>query len=132
MLSVQDVIEWKTILFYICNTHKSSNQLLRSYEGCTGRTVPVDRRTKPPQAGEITLSIFKRPCRTQISVHPKFLILWQPVVGDKVVVIKGLLLGTLGVVKAKEQGRCMVTFSLDNDTLDYRFEDSELAAIEDY
>jgi hypothetical protein len=48
MPSVQDVIERKTIPFYIRNTHKLSNQLLRSYEGCTGRTVPVDRRTKPP------------------------------------------------------------------------------------
>jgi hypothetical protein len=64
----------------------------------------MDRRTKPPQAGEITLSIFKRPHRTQISVHLKFLIPWQPIVGDKAVVIKGPLLGTLGVVKAKEQG----------------------------
>jgi hypothetical protein len=47
------------------------------------------------------------------------------------VVIKGPLIGTLGVVKAMEQVLCTVTFLLDNQSLDYRFEESELAAIED-
>jgi hypothetical protein len=79
----------------------------------------VDRRTKTPQAGEIILSVFKCPCRTQILVHLRFLFPWQPVVGDEVVVIKGPLIGTLGVVKAMEQVLCTVTFLLDNQSLDY-------------
>jgi hypothetical protein len=119
MLSVQDLIERKAIPFYICNTHKANDHLLRSYAGCTGRTIPVDRHTKTPKAGKIILSVFKRPHRTQISVHPRFLFLWQPIVGDKVVVIKGLLIGMLGVVKAMEQALCTVTFLLDNQSLDY-------------
>jgi hypothetical protein len=131
MPSVQDLIERKTIPFYIHNTHKSSNQLLQSFEGCTGRTIPVDRHTKNPQEGRIILSVFKHPHRTQISVHLKFLFPWQPIVGDEVVVIKGLLFGMLGVVKAKEQALCRVNFSLDNQSLDYQFEDSKLVVIED-
>jgi hypothetical protein len=107
------------ILFYLRNTHELSNETLRSFARCTGRTVLVDCRNKTPKDGEIILSVSRHPCLTQISVHPRFLFLWEPVLGDEVVVIKGPLLGALGVVKAMEQGRCTVTFSLDNELLDY-------------
>lgn len=89
----------------------------------------MDRRTTTPKDGEIILSVFKHPRPTQISVHPKFLVPWQPVAGDEVVVIKGSWLGTTGVVKA-EQPRCIVTFQLDNDLWDHQFENSDLAVIE--
>lgn len=102
------------------------------YAKCTGRTVPVARREKTPKEGEIILSVFKTPRRTQISVHPKFIFPWEPVVGDEVVVIKGPLLGALGLVNAKGGKRCTVAFSVENnDLVDYQLEVSELAVIEE-
>ena len=95
-----------------------------------GRTVPAHRRTLTPEDGEIILSVYKRLRSTQISVHPRFLVPWEPEEGDGVVVIKGSLLGALGVVKRKG-ARCVVTFLADNKTMDYKLDQSELAVTED-
>ena len=125
-------MEWKTIPFYLRDVHESSDTLLRSFARCTGRTVPAHRRTLTPKDGEIILSVYKRPRSTQISVHPRFLVPWEPVENDEAVVIKGPLLGVTGVVKSKDGSKCMVAFQVDNDTLDYSIEESELASIEDF
>jgi hypothetical protein len=126
------LIEQKTIPFYLRNTHESSDESLRDFARCTGRTVRVDRRTKTPKDGEIVLSVlFKCPFARQISVHPRFLFPWEPVVSDDVVVIKGPWLGTLGVTKAREESRWIVTLSSDGGLFDCQFEEAELAAIED-
>jgi hypothetical protein len=124
-------MEQKTIPFHLRNTHESSDESLQRLARSTGRTVPADRRNKTPKDGEIVLSVAGRSRPTQVSVHPRFLFLWEPVVGDEVVVIKGPLLGAMGMVKAMEQLLCTVTFSLDDKPVDYQFELSELAVIED-
>jgi hypothetical protein len=124
-------VEQKTIPFHLRNTHESSDETLRRLARSTGRTIPADRRNKTPKDGEIVLSVAGRSRPTQVSVHPRFLFPWEPVVGDEVVVIKGPLLGAMGMVKAMEQPLCTVTFSLDNNPVDYQFEVSELAVIED-
>ena len=85
-----------------------------------------------PKDGEIILSVYKRPRSTQISVHLRFLVPWEPIENDEAVVIKGPLLGVTGVVKSKDGSKCVVAFRVDNDTLDYSFEESELASIEDF
>ncbi|KAN0139302.1 hypothetical protein V8E53_002803 [Lactarius tabidus] len=129
--SIQQLMEQKTILFHLCNTHESSDKSLQRLARSMGRTVPADRRNKTPKDGEIILSVAGHSCPTQVSVHPRFLFPWEPVVSDEVVVIKGLLLGAMGMVKAMEQLLCMVTFSLDNKPVDYQFELSKLAVIKD-
>jgi hypothetical protein len=86
---------------------------------------------KIPKEGKIILSVFKTPCQTQISVHPKFLFLWQPVVGDEVVVIKGPWLGIAGLAKEERDGRqWLVTFSIDGHSGDFVFHERDLAVIE--
>jgi hypothetical protein len=101
------------------------------YAKCTGRTVPLGRCEKTPKEGEIILSVFKTPRRTQISVHPKFLFSWQPVVGDEVVVIKGLLFGTAGFAKEERDGnQWLVSFSVDGHSGDFVFHERDLAMIE--
>ncbi|KAN0128004.1 hypothetical protein V8E53_014181 [Lactarius tabidus] len=77
---IQQLMEQKTILFHLCDTHKSSDESLQRLERSSA--------------------------------------------GDNVVVIKGLLLGALGVFKAMGEGLCTVTFSLDNNPVDYQFKDT--------
>jgi hypothetical protein len=75
--------------------------------------------------------VYKRLRSTQISVHPRFLVPWEPVENDEAMVIKGPLLGSTGVVKSKDGSKCVVAFRVDNDTVDYSIEEGELASIED-
>ena len=91
----------------------------------------MHRCTLTPKDGKIVLSVYKCLCSTQISVHPRFLVPWEPVESDKAVVIKGPLLGSMGVVKSKVGSKCMVAFRVDNNTVDYSFEEDELASLED-
>ena len=127
---IQRLIEQKTIPFYIRNLHESSDRSLQAYARCTGRTVPVDRCTSTPKDGELIVCVVKRSRLTQISIHPRFLVPWEPVVGGEVVVIKGECLGTQGVVKAREHPRSVVNFTFENDSWDVKFDDSDLATIE--
>ena len=91
----------------------------------------MDRRTVTPKDGEVILSVFKRPRSKQMSVHPRFIFPCQAVENGEVVITKGQLVGSTGVVKSKDQGKCVVTFLLDNETVDLTFEDSDVAYIED-
>ena len=91
----------------------------------------MDRRTVTPKDGEVILSMFKCPQSKQMSVHPQFIFPCQAVENGKVVITKGQLVGSVGVVKSKDQGKCVVTFPLDNKTVDLIFEDSDVAYIED-
>ena len=79
-----------------------------------------------PKDGEVILSMFKRPQSKQMSVHPQFIFPCQAVENGKVMITKGQLLGSTGVVKSKDQGKCVVTFPLDNETVDLKIEASEL------
>jgi hypothetical protein len=91
----------------------------------------LGHREKTPKEGEIILSVFKTPRWTQISVHPKFLFSWQPVVGDEVVVIKGPLFGTAGFAKEERDGdQWLVSFSVDGHSGDFVFHERDLAMIE--
>ena len=91
----------------------------------------MHRCTLTPKDGEIVLSVYKRLRSTQISVHPRFLVPWEPVENDEAVVIKGPLLGSTGVVKSKVGSKRVVAFRVDNNTADYSFEEDELASLED-
>ncbi|KAF8267702.1 hypothetical protein EI94DRAFT_1801345 [Lactarius quietus] len=86
---IQSIIEQKTIPFFIHNTHESNDHSLQIYEKSTGRTVPMDRRTATPEEGKVMLSMVKRSRAKQISIHPRFLVPWGPVVGCEVLVTKG-------------------------------------------
>jgi hypothetical protein len=132
-IPIQSFIEWKRIKFYIQNTHQSNDKSLRKYEQSTGRTLPERRRTLTPKEGEIVLEVTLRGRERQISIHPRFLIPWEPVVGDGVVVIRGYWTGTPGVAKEQRDGsRWIVTFSLEETgkLRDYEFIEKDLAAIE--
>jgi hypothetical protein len=118
-------------MFLIHITHESGDMPLEFYEGLTCRTILEENRKLTPEEGEVILLVCKPYCYQQISIHPRFLVPWGPVVGHQVVVIKGLLLGRIGVVKAKERARWVVTFSADNDSRDLRFKQSDLAYVKD-
>ena len=128
---IQQVIEWKTIPFHLQGVHESSNMLLWSFARCTGRTVLVQQHTLTPKDGKVVLCVYKCLCSTQISVHLRFLLLWGPIENNKAVVIKGPLLGSMGVVKLKVGSKCVVAFQVDHNTVDYSFEEDELASLED-
>ena len=91
----------------------------------------MHRHTLTPKDGEIVLSVYKRLCLTQISVHSRFLVPWEPIENDEAMVIKGPLLGSTGVVKSKVGSKRVVAFQVDNNTADYSFEEDELASPED-
>jgi hypothetical protein len=129
--NVQDVIERKSIPFYIKNTH-SADGALRAYEGCVARTVPNDRRSTVPSDGEITVSVILRSRRKQLSVNPMYLVPLRPFVGGEVTVVSGVLLGVVGVVKAKQGKHWVVTFTTDDESVDQTLEDKDLAPVEDF
>ena len=84
----------------------------------------------PPNEGEVILNVVKRGRSKQISVHPRHIFPWEPVVGGEVVVVKGAWLGTRGVAKNKQGNQWVVTFSVDNDVRDFVFEETDLAVLE--
>ena len=130
---IQSFMEWKRIKVYIQNTSQSNNKSLQKYEQSTGRTIPEQQRTLTPKEGEIILRVTVHGRERQISIHPRFLIPWEPVVGDGVVVIKGKWTGTSGVAKEQKGGsRWIVTFTLEEtgESRDYEFMEKDLAAIE--
>ena len=48
---------------------------------------------------EVILSVFKHPQAKQLSVHPRFLILWELVQGGEVVVLNSTWFGIVGSIK---------------------------------
>ncbi|KAF8258743.1 hypothetical protein EI94DRAFT_1707713 [Lactarius quietus] len=128
---IQSIIEWKTIPFFIRNTHESNDHSLQIYEKSTGRTVPMDRRTATPEEGKVTLSVVKRSRAKQISVHPRFLVPWGPVVGCEVLVTKGRWFGMPGVAKEeRSDGQWLVRFNADDTHLDSVFDKKDHAVLE--
>lgn len=105
--------------------------MLRSYENCTGRTISLDKQEIPSQEGKIVLQVYKKYKFKQISVHPRYLIPWQPVISGEVIITNGEQLGTIGVVKeeAKEALHWVVTLA-DNDSTHITFREADLAQIE--
>jgi hypothetical protein len=60
-----------------------------------------------------------------------FLKPWDPIVGGEVVIVRGKYIGTLGVAKEKvDGGQWVVTFTVDDESRDFAFMQSELAATE--
>ncbi|KAF8263265.1 hypothetical protein EI94DRAFT_1704128 [Lactarius quietus] len=106
---IQTITEWKMIPFYICNTHKSDDKSLQAYEKSAGRTVSWHHCTVTPKEGEVIISIARH-CRTkQISIHPRFLIPWEPMVSGEVIAIQGSWFGIPGIVKEeKGEGQWLV------------------------
>jgi hypothetical protein len=83
-----------------------------------------------PREGEIIVNVIKRNRRKQMSIHPKFLVPLEPVVGSTVVVVAGTYLGMVAVVKEQLDRYYIVTFKVDQSR-EHRFEDKDLATLED-
>ncbi|KAF8256613.1 hypothetical protein EI94DRAFT_1710775, partial [Lactarius quietus] len=109
---IQTIIEWKTFLFYIRNTHESDDKPLQTYKKSTGRTILGLHHTTTPKEGKVILSITRCSCMKEILVHPRFLILWEPMVSSEVIAIQGLWFGIPGTVKEeKGEGQWLVEMS---------------------
>jgi hypothetical protein len=94
---IQKVIEKKCILFHI---RGYGERCMDAYTGSPARTVPMDQHTMSPATeDEIIVRTVIRTCPKQISIHPRFLVPWTPLVGSEVVITKGMWLGTVGLVK---------------------------------
>ena len=108
---IQSFIELKRIKFYIQNTCQSNDKSIWKYKQSTGWTLPEQWHTLTPKEGEIILKVG---CKRQISIHPRFLAPWEPVVSDGVIVIRGDWTETLGVAKEQRDGsQWVVTFTLE-------------------
>ena len=91
----------------------------------------MDRRTLSPQEGEIVVKTVQHNRRPkQISIDPKFLEPWKPLLGWEVAVIKGPWLGTVGVTKGRQGDDWTVTFTVDGDSRDFTFQEKHLAPLE--
>ena len=110
--------------------HKSSNRSLQTYEKATGRAIPVVNYNSPPNEGKVILNVVKHGRSKQISVHPRHLFPWEPVVDGEVVIVKGAWLGTRGIAKIKQGNQWVVTFSIDNDVRDFVFKEMDLTVLE--
>ena len=130
MPAIQSVLYQKTIPFSIHNTHMSANRLLQPYKKATGWTIPAVRYDSPPNEGKVILNIIKHGCSKQVSVHPRHLFPWEPIVGGEVVVVKGAWFGITSVAKVKTGNNWIITFSVDNDTQDFVFEEKDLTALD--
>jgi hypothetical protein len=128
--SISTTIQGKKIPFQIKHTRESADDALAAYEGCVARTVPIDCCNSLPREGEIIVNVIKRNRRKQMSIHPKFLVPLEPVVGSTVVVVTGTYLGMVAVVKEQLDRYYIVTFMVDQSR-EHRFEDKDLATLED-
>ncbi|KAH9177216.1 hypothetical protein EDB89DRAFT_1902451 [Lactarius sanguifluus] len=110
---VQDIIERKCIPFYIRGLGDSS---MDAHDGNPAKTVPTDQCTLSPQEGEIIMKTVKRARPKQISIHPRFLVPWKPLVGYDVLIIDGSWFGAVGVVKGRQGNSWTVSFTVDDDS----------------
>ncbi|KAH9019731.1 hypothetical protein EDB85DRAFT_2153546 [Lactarius pseudohatsudake] len=101
-----------------------------AHDGNPAKTVPTDQRTLSPQEGEIIVKTIKRARPKQISIRPRFLVLWKPVVGCEVFIIEGSWFGAVGVVKGRQGHSWTVSFTVDDDSRDFVFEERVLAPLE--
>jgi hypothetical protein len=120
---IQRVIEKKCILFHI---RGHSEFGMDAYTGSLARTVPTDQRTLSPAAeDEIVVRTVNRGRPKQISIHPRFLMPWTPLVGSEVVITQGKWLGTLGLVKGRQGDDWIV----GNESGDFVFEEKDMAPV---
>ena len=117
----------KNVPFYIHNTDNMAN---KSLQRTTGWAVPVFQYNSPPPEGKVILNVIKHGRSKQVSVHPRHLVPWEPVVGGEVVMIKGSMLGATGMARTKTAYQWVVTFSVDKDLKDYIFKENKPAALE--
>ena len=90
----------------------------------------TDERALQPQEGEIIVSVVRRARTQQISIHPRYLVPWQPVDRCEVVITDGHWIGTMGVVKGREGEKWVITFTVDNDSRDFVFMGKDIVPIE--
>lgn len=128
---IQGLAQRKTIPFYIKHTHNTGDSTIGEYGGCTARTVPIDRCTSVPRKGEIIVNVLKSNRRKQLSIHPRYLLPWEPIIGSEVVILNGVSLGAVGVVKARQEKYWVVTLTLNDESRDLTFEEKDLATLED-
>jgi hypothetical protein len=127
---IQVLLEVKCIPFTI---RASGDRSMDVYDGNPARTLPTAQYDSPLQAGEIIVRTTKRARPKQLSIHPRYLVPWKPLVGCEVVVTNGSGLGAVGVVKGRQGDDWTVTFkgaSDDSDAGDFVFKEKDLASLE--
>ena len=127
---MQDVVQSRPIPFHIGGVSASSNTELSQLGGCTARIVPLARRKIVPSEDEIVVSVFRRYRRKEISIAPLYLVPWEPVVSGPVLIVGGQMRGMIGVVKAKDGDRWLVTLIVDNISRDEIFGEKDLAGLD--
>lgn len=120
------VVDWRPIPFYIRPVGEHS---LHEYARSVARTVPLDQRTDVRE-GEILVTVFKRSRPKVVSIHPKHLVPWEPIVGGEVIVTNGDWVGALGVVKERKDKCWVISITLDNESQDKIIEETDLAALD--
>jgi hypothetical protein len=124
---VETVIEQKCIPFYI---RALGDRAMDPYDGCPARTVPVNKRTLSPQEGEVVMKTVQGRRPKQISIHPRYLEPWKPLPGCEVVITNGRWFGTVGVAKRRQGEDWSITFTVDDDSRDFLFQEKVLAPLE--
>jgi hypothetical protein len=129
--AVQGHLYGKRIPFYIRGIRGSGDGSMDIYEGKTARTVsPAE--WKSLQDGEVMVSVVKGIRPVRISIHPKFLVPWEPKGGNDVVVIDGPWFGIAGAIVGRENESYAVRFTLAEDSRDECFEGKQLANLEPF
>jgi hypothetical protein len=84
---IQGHLQSKRIPFDIRGILGLGDGSMNTYEGNTARTVPPTQCKSPPRDGKVIVSVVKGRRPVQISIDPKFLVLWKPMGSGDVVVI---------------------------------------------
>jgi hypothetical protein len=121
------VVDWRPIPFYIRPIDERS---LDVYAKSVARTLILEQRHSNARDGEVLVTVTKRSRSKELSVHPKHLVPWEPVVGGDVIVIAGACLGNVGVAKEKKDKIWVVTFTVDDVSVDWTFEEKDLAGLD--
>jgi hypothetical protein len=124
---IQHILENKCIPFYIRGCRERS---MDAYCGSLARTLPTDQCTLSPLEGEIIVKTVKHACTKQISIHPRFLEPWKPVVGGEAVITNGPWFSTVGVVERRQGNDWIVSFLVNGDDEDFVFGGTDIAPLE--
>ena len=103
---LHEVLREECIPFHIRGVPASSPHA--RFDGVTAKTVPAAKQNIQVNPKEVIVSVSLKGRSTQISIHPSYLEPWDPIEGNKVVIVGYRWIGQVGKLVKLDQECCAV------------------------
>src|SRR6266403_683580 len=88
-LEIQGAVSFECVPFQIRGVAALEDKSLAKYTNCTARTVPLAERKFDPPEGEVMVSVARKAGPKIMTINPRYLVPWEPLVDGKVMVLRG-------------------------------------------